>query len=134
MPSLQQAEVRISQAKSLRSKLADCEDLDAFVSRLLADGNVTLPGGSRTQVGAVLLNALEQSVNILSNQSLTTHRTCQCLVKVPCVIKYKYALQNTIQFLLILIGKWPRIDATSTDKKRIYFANYGSSSRQRLDT
>ena len=55
----------MSQFNSLRRKMTNSgsKDTDAFISHLMMDGNVSLPGGSHTEIGTILLRALEKSVN-----------------------------------------------------------------------
>jgi len=60
---LQQTEIRLSQLKSLKFKLADCQEAGAFAARLMAEPDgVPLLGGSHSAVGSVLHKALENSV------------------------------------------------------------------------
>ena len=60
---LQQTEIRLSQFKSLKLKLADCQEAGAFAARLMAEPDgVPLLGGSHSAVGSVLHKALENSV------------------------------------------------------------------------
>ena len=61
-PLLQQAEVRLSQYKSLQLRMkerGEWDGVDDFVSNLLIDRRVSLAGGSHTPAGAALLKALE---------------------------------------------------------------------------
>jgi len=60
-------EVRVSQFNSLRRKMSNgSKDMDAFLSNLMMDGNLSLPGGSHTEIGTILLRALEKSVKQLN--------------------------------------------------------------------
>ena len=40
------------------------KDVDGFISHLMIDGNVSLPGGSHTEIGMILSRALENSVKV----------------------------------------------------------------------
>ena len=67
LSSIQQVEVRVSQFNSLRRKMSNgSKDMDAFISNLMMDGNLSLPGGSHTEIGTILLRALEKSVKQLN--------------------------------------------------------------------
>ncbi len=62
LPTLQTVEVHLSQFNALRRRMISYENwegIDDFVTRLLIDNHVSLPGGSHTPAGIALLRALE---------------------------------------------------------------------------
>lgn len=63
---LQLVECHLAQFNSLRCRMINYENwetVDDFVTRLLIDKNVSLPGGSHSPAGNALLKALE-SLNV----------------------------------------------------------------------
>lgn len=112
LPLLRQVEVHLSQYKSLRRRMADCGDwdgVDNFVTNLLINKDVSLPGGSHTPAGIALLQAFEKLKVIFKLIWLSTD------------FNFIYSIEKRY-FLQI----------TTSSQKRIHFQNFGVSPRLRL--
>ena len=80
LPTLQTVEVHLSQFNALRRRMISYENwegVDDFVTRLLIDNYVSLPGGSHTPAGIALLRALEGlNVSAVIRVLLLLHINC----------------------------------------------------------